>query len=266
MRRLLVVAATALLVGCASSQPAAEPEELTVRVIAEHPWDSGWFIQGLEFDGDDLLVGTGIAGESQILRLAQPLEDQQVVESAEVPDNFFGEGITRIGADVWQLTWKDQVALRRDAQTFDIREEIPYARQGWGICARADGSVVTSDGSDELVVRNANSLAEQAVIEVTYRGEPVTELNELECTGTAEQPVVWANEWQTDNIYRIDGRTDVVTARVDASALREMLPPERTPMNVDVLNGIAAIAGTNRFVVTGKYWPVLFEVEFVPAR
>ena len=35
-------------------------------------------------------------------------------------------------------------------------------------------------------------------------------------------------------------------------------------MTVDVLNGIAQIPGTDRFLVTGKYWPALFEVRFVP--
>ena len=32
---------------------------------------------------------------------------------------------------------------------------------------------------------------------------------------------------------------------------------------VDVLNGIAAIPGTDEFLVTGKLWPVMFRVKFV---
>ena len=33
----------------------------------------------------------------------------------------------------------------------------------------------------------------------------------------------------------------------------------------DVLNGIAHDPTTGLFLLTGKRWPVLFEVEFVPA-
>ena len=33
--------------------------------------------------------------------------------------------------------------------------------------------------------------------------------------------------------------------------------------NVDVLNGIAYIPERERFLLTGKYWPNLFEVRFV---
>ncbi|MDH4045598.1 MAG: glutaminyl-peptide cyclotransferase, partial [Gemmatimonadota bacterium] len=35
---------------------------------------------------------------------------------------------------------------------------------------------------------------------------------------------------------------------------------ERTP-STDVLNGIAYDAGTGHFLVTGKRWPALFEIQ-----
>ena len=31
------------------------------------------------------------------------------------------------------------------------------------------------------------------------------------------------------------------------------------------MNGVAAIPGTDHFLVTGKFWPVMFEVTFDPA-
>jgi len=83
-------------------------------------------------------------------------------------------------------------------------------------------------------------------------------LNELECVDGA----VWANVWQTDQIVRIDPATGQVTATVDASGL---LDRSKNP-SADVLNGIAAIPGTDRFLITGKLWPTTFEVRFVPDR
>jgi glutaminyl-peptide cyclotransferase len=41
-----------------------------------------------------------------------------------------------------------------------------------------------------------------------------------------------------------------------------LAPAERA--SADVLNGIAYDAGRSTFLITGKLWPKLFEVQFVP--
>ncbi|MFN2495262.1 MAG: glutaminyl-peptide cyclotransferase, partial [Pseudonocardiaceae bacterium] len=53
-----------------------------------------------------------------------------------------------------------------------------------------------------------------------------------------------------------------VTGVVEADGL--LSAPQRAA--ADVLNGIAAIPGTDEFLITGKNWPTLFRVRFVPAR
>lgn len=65
----------------------------------------------------------------------------------------------------------------------------------------------------------------------------------------------------TDRILRIDPATGAVTASIDASGLlsRDASAPGA------VLNGIAAIPGTDQFFITGKFWPRMFRVAFVPA-
>jgi glutamine cyclotransferase len=88
-------------------------------------------------------------------------------------------------------------------------------------------------------------------------GKPVRRLNELECVAGA----VWANVYQTDRILRIDPGTGTVTGVVDAGGL--LSAPQRA--TADVLNGIAAIPGTDEFLITGKNWPSLFRVRFVPS-
>ncbi|MDJ0110536.1 glutaminyl-peptide cyclotransferase, partial [Rhodococcus erythropolis] len=84
--------------------------------------------------------------------------------------------------------------------------------------------------------------------------------NELEC---AEDGSVYANVWTTDTVVRIDPSDGAVTNVYDASALREELVTDGSTSTVDVLNGIAQIPGTDRFLLTGKYWPQMFEVRFV---
>jgi glutamine cyclotransferase len=60
-------------------------------------------------------------------------------------------------------------------------------------------------------------------------------------------------------VHAIDGR---VTAVVDASDL----PVDRSSLGPDdVLNGIAHDPDTDHFLLTGKRWPSLFEVELVEA-
>src|SRR5690606_35253545 len=78
----------------------------------------------------------------------------------------------------------------------------------------------------------------------------------LECV----DDVVYANVWQTDTILRIDPDEGVVTGEIDASGLLQ--PDERD--EADVLNGIAAIPGTDAFFITGRLWPKTFRVRFVP--
>jgi glutaminyl-peptide cyclotransferase len=70
---------------------------------------------------------------------------------------------------------------------------------------------------------------------------------------------VWANVYRTDWLVRIDPVSGAVTAVVDAAGL---LPADQRG-GTDVLNGIAAIPGTDEFLLTGKLWPTLFRVRFV---
>ena len=65
---------------------------------------------------------------------------------------------------------------------------MPYNGEGWGICA-ADGCVLTSDGSTELVRRDPQTLAALGVIVVRLDGGRVMGLNDLDWAAGQ----VWAN-------------------------------------------------------------------------
>ncbi|HEX6353002.1 glutaminyl-peptide cyclotransferase, partial [Actinophytocola sp.] len=113
-----------------------------------------------------------------------------------------------------------------------------------------------------LTYRNVDSFAAEGGVEVRDDGEPVKNINELECVPDQDGRVqVWANIWQTDEIVRIDPANGRVTATVDLSGLL----PEEQSAGADVLNGIAHIPGTDEFLVTGKLWPAMFRVRFVTA-
>lgn len=231
------------------------PERLRVQVLETLRHDRNAFTQGLEIARGTLYEGTGLEGQSYVraIDLTTGKERRRIL----LPSSMFGEGITITDTDLWQLTWKDGVAFRRDPRTLEERERIRYAGEGWGICHQPEAErLVMSDGSDVLTFRDPTTFETIGRVRVRSGSGPVDELNELECV----DDVVYANVWQTDTILRIDPDEGVVTGEIDASGLLQ--PDERD--EADVLNGIAAIPGTDAFFITGKLWPKTFRVRFVP--
>jgi glutamine cyclotransferase len=246
--------AVLLVAGCATSAPPAPAAVPVLRpqVLAELPHDPASFTQGFEIDGDVLYEGTGLQGRSQLRELDPGTG--VVRRSVPLPGQLFGEGITVVGDRIWQLTWRDGVALEWDRATLALRRQVPLEGEGWGLCTDG-GRLVRSDGTDRLRFHDPDTFAETGSVAVTLDGGPLTQLNELECV----EGQVWANVWQTDRIVRIDPADGRVTAVVDAAGL---LDPARRA-GTDVLNGIAALPDANgEFLITGKLWPTTFRVRF----
>lgn len=239
--------------------------ELRVEVVAKYPHDTKAFTQGLLLDPDDpgtLLESTGNYGRSELRRV--DLASGEPMRRAELPEELFGEGLALVpgeggGPDVLvQLTWREGVALLWDAATFERRGEHAYAGEGWGLCYdAAGGRLVRSDGSPRLTFHDPGTFAETGGVEVTWRGRRAGGLNELECVGGR----VWANLYGLDRLAEIDLATGRVTALVDAEGL--LTPADAA--RADVLNGIAHDPADGTFLLTGKWWPQLFRVRFVPA-
>lgn len=224
--------------------PTIKPE-----VLAEMPHDTTAWTQGLEFDGPKLYEGTGVAGASQVRELDP--ETGAVLRAAAAPNNYYGEGITVVGDRIWELTWQNKVAVEWDKNTMTPLREVPVNGEGWGLCADGD-RLVRSDGSDRLFFHDPETFAETGSVAVTRDGDPLRNLNELECVDGQ----VWANVWTSDTIVRIDPGTGEVNTVVDASELATNAGRDRQK----VLNGIAHIDG-DEYLITGKYWPKMYRVR-----
>ncbi|MBP2471135.1 glutaminyl-peptide cyclotransferase [Crossiella equi] len=227
---------------------------LEPEVLREYPHDRDAFTQGLEFTSGGLLESTGLPGISRV-RLVE-LTTGKVLREAVLAAPLYGMGITAVpGVGLWQLTWRDGVAVLRDLETLAEHRRVRYPGQGWGVCF--DGNrLVLSDGGDRLVFRNARTFeAEGDLVVRRPDGVRVEHLNELECTGST----VWANIWLSKQLLRIDLRTGLVTAVADVRRLAEI---ERPVAADDVLNGIAAVPGTDEFVLTGKHFGTTFRVRW----
>jgi len=112
-----------------------------------------------------------------------------------------------------------------------------------------------SDGSATLTFRDPHDFAILEQVTVTFEGDDVTRLNELECVDGH----VVANIWQSPAILviRPDGRA---VATIDGTPLVDEIGS--TAPNREVLNGIA-VRDERSFWLTGKQWPTLFAIGVV---
>jgi glutamine cyclotransferase len=239
------------LTGCSSADDGAQ--RMNIQVIGTRPHDPTAFTQGLEIDGNVLYEGTGMPGVSSVR--ATDLTNGAELARVELPEPYFGEGVTLAGDTLWQITWQNNVAFARDPRTLAERARVRYDGEGWGICTRR-GRLVMSNGTNKLTFRDPVTFAPTGTVLLT--SHPNVRLNELDCAADGS---VYANDWPTDRIVRIDPDTGTVLADINAHGLL----PATVRANTDVLNGIAQIPGTDHFLLTGKYWPTMFEVGFVPA-
>jgi glutaminyl-peptide cyclotransferase len=212
------------------------------------------FTQGLIADGETVWESTGRYGTSALCRY--PIGSAAAERCADVPAELFAEGICRVDDVIWQLTWQERIALAWDATTMELTGRVPYNREGWGICA-ADGYVVTSDGSSELVRRDPKDLSPQAVIHVRSNGQRVQGLNDL----TWSAGTVWANVAGTQYVAGIDPDSGEVTDIVNArrAGERHVGDPQA------IMNGIAALPAEGEFLLTGKGWRWIRHVRLRPA-
>ncbi len=232
-----------------------EITEYEAVVVATHPHDPAAYTQGLEFVDGVLLESTGLVGESSV-RLVDP-ETGEVLEAEAVPEPLYAEGATVVGDEIWQLTYQNELLLIRSLDSLGERRRLAYEGEGWGLCATED-RLIMSNGSARLTFRDLETFEVLDSVEVTDRGEPLNQLNELECVDDR----VWANIFQTDRIVSIDPDSGVVDGSL---SIDELVPDGILDADsANVTNGIAYNPRTGRFWLTGKRWPVMYEVELQP--
>ncbi len=261
---ILLVLAMALPASAQEATPETTPpaapayEILLPQIVNQIPHSITDFTQGLVWSDGRLFQSAGRFGESRLQELDPVTGD--VLREVALDEEFFAEGLAQVDDRLIQLTWQTGVAFVWDAETFEQVDEFSYDTEGWGLCY--DGEVLwMSDGSPNLFKRDAETFELLDTIPVTLEDQPVPEINELECVDGS----VWANVWQTPAIIRIDPETGVVNAIVDARPLLTQDIIDNWTSGA-VLNGIAYVPERETFLITGKNWPVMYEVTFAPVE
>lgn len=224
---------------------------LRVNVERKIPHDTEAFTQGLVWENGVLFESTGLRGESDLRRVDPATGEVQALVTIE--ERYFAEGLALVDDRLIMITLDEEEAFVFDPNTLERVSTFSYEGAGWGLCYDGQRLVMT-DGGDRLTFRDPETFADLGSVQVRLRGQPLRELNELECVGGA----VYANVWGEEYLVRVDPDTGRVTHQIDASGL--LSPEERS--GADVLNGIAWNPERETFYITGKWWPTMFEVTF----
>lgn len=246
--KVLLLPLFAILLG-ACQKPA--PATLTYKVVSSRPHDPDCYTQGLEFSGKRLFVSGGNYGESTV-REVDPATGA-VLRKRPMARNVFAEGLTILNGELWVLTWKENTAYVLEPDTFKFIRTHSYQGEGWGL-ANDGRHLIMSDGTSTLKFIDPKDFSVKRTLEVKDGGRSVSQLNELEFVNGG----IFANIYRTGKIARISAEDGTVTGWLDLSGLRNQLP---VPNRAEAFNGIAFDPATGRFIVTGKYWPRMFEIE-----
>src|ERR1039458_10291733 len=127
---------------------------------------------------------------------------------------FFGEGLTIVGDQVFQLTWKSGVGFVYDVKDFRLLRKVSYSGEGWGLATNGR-ELFLSDGTAQIRILDPETFQEKRRLKVHDGPTAVDQLNELEFV----EGQVFANVWHTNRIARISPQTGEIVGWIDLSGL-----------------------------------------------
>ena len=229
------------------------PKARIVKVINKFEHNVTAYTQGLLFTEGHLYEGTGQHGESMLKKI--DLEKNSLIQSYNLPREVFGEGIVLHNKKIYQLTWQSRRVFVYDLASFSLLNEMHYDTEGWGI-TNFEENLIMSDGTQNLMIIEPESFSVINRLQVSDNIGPVTNLNELEWIDGK----IWANVYLTTTIVIIDPKTGFVEEKI---ALTDLVPDKFANPHDNVLNGIAYDNKTGKIYVTGKRWPILYEIKII---
>lgn len=242
------------VLGVGSVLHAAPGGTIDFEIINRYPHDPEAFTQGLVYENGILYEGTGLEGESTLREV--DLKSGKAKRLHHLEDRYFGEGLALFKGELFQLTWMHSRGFVYGAKDFKPAREFTYKGEGWGLTQ--DGEhLIMSNGSNVLTFRDPEYFQIVRELPVFLKKMPVRNLNELEYVNGS----IYANVWKTNSIVRINPDNGEVTGFLDCAQLECEALDKSGDKDMDVLNGIAWKEDSQTLLVTGKLWPILFEIK-----
>ncbi|MFN7689246.1 MAG: glutaminyl-peptide cyclotransferase [Sphingobacteriales bacterium] len=239
-----------------------EAPAIPYTILNAYPHDTSAFTQGLEFYKGQLYESTGLEGRSTLRTV--DLKTGAVKQLHKLAPKEFGEGITVLNDTLYQLTWENHIVFVYDPKTLKLIRQMTWNGEGWGITNNGK-SLILSDGSDKLYFCRPSDLKLEKVLSVTDHLGPLNNLNELEYVNGS----VYANRIEYNYIVKINPSNGFVTGKLDfTDILKKYAKIDLTYIQTNphgaVLNGIAWNQENKKMYITGKLWPLLFELDMQP--
>lgn len=243
----------------AAATSCPNPQTLSFQIERELYRDKPGFTEGLEVHDGEIYESTGdYVGDTEINRIDPVTGKVSVLMNAG--KRYFGEGLTFFNGRFYQMTWREHRVFVFDPELRPITE-LSNPREGWGL-THDSTHLIASDGSSRLFFLSPKDFKTVGQLSVTSNGWFVENLNELEYV----QGAIWANVFESWNVMKISPATGCVEAIADIRSLRQHMRPadlRYIDSNSDfVPNGIAYDPASGLFLVTGKFWPVIFFGRF----
>lgn len=226
-------------------------KEYTYQVLRTFWHDSTAYTQGLIYYKGYLYESTGLRKHSSLRKLDP--KNGKILKQIPITGNYFAEGITIMNGKIFQLTWETRTGFVYDLETFILEKTFSYFGEGWGLTNNKD-NLIMSNGSNELTFLNPDNFQVENTTLVFDGNVPVNYLNELEMI----DGLVFANVYQSDKIALINPESGLVVGWLDFSGLRNYI---RNSVSAEVLNGIAYNKENSALYITGKNWPLMFEIK-----
>src|ERR1041384_4255941 len=127
-----------VLSGAAHAQDCPRPANLRFEVTGKIVRSEPGFTQGLEWHDGKLYESTGAIGDHSGLNTIAP--DGKVTRLRDDGTRYFGEGLTILNGELFQLTWTEHDVFVYDLAG-QLKRTMKNPREGWGLTN--DGSSLT---------------------------------------------------------------------------------------------------------------------------
>lgn len=171
--------------------------DAAIQYCIQNAAQRGRFTQGFELHDDGLYESTGRIGGTTRLNVISL--DGKVKQLTDLGTTVFGEGLTILRDEVFQLTWQEHAVFVYDLSG-KLKRKMHNPRDGWGLSN--DGTnLIFSDGGPSFYYADPRTFAIRKAVRIRMnRPGEVEGLNELELVNGK----LFGNIFTTRDIVRID--------------------------------------------------------------
>ena len=233
--------------------PLTKPNKTDYKVLKILPHNKDSYTQGLLIHENNLFESSGQYGKSFLRKSS--ISDNKTLNKIIIDNNYFAEGITIYDNKLYMLTWKSNKGFIYDINSLTQIDEFSYNTEGWGLTSYQN-KLLMSDGSEKIYFRDPYNFEILNILEVYDNNGKVENINELEIINDK----LFCNIYGEDIILIVNINSGKVEGKLN---LENLFNKNNYNDKIDVMNGIAYNRVKNSILVTGKWWPSMYEIEIL---